>query len=101
MRREPHAVGRTLAALLGTLPGACFFGIALARTQPFELETRAVLGVVSVLPAWALAACWAVCASTAARAWLRSTALALVFAALAYGLPTRGEPQPSSHGVSS
>jgi hypothetical protein len=77
VRREQlnHSLGRTLAALLGSLPVALAIGIALGTVLPLRTEQRYLIGSYSVFPTWVALACWLLLATSAGRAW---GALALV-----------------------
>jgi hypothetical protein len=72
-----HSTGRTLAALLGSLPVALLLGLALAAKLPVSQQLAYLIGSYSVIPLWALCACATFLAPSARSAWLRLLAVGL------------------------
>lgn len=68
-QRLNHSTSRTLAALLGSLPGALLSGIALAAVLPLRIDQRYLIGSYSVFPVWVALACWLLLATSGRRAW--------------------------------
>ncbi|MCA9639113.1 MAG: hypothetical protein H6718_28895 [Polyangiaceae bacterium] len=86
MSRRAKLLGtaHVAAALVGTLPGAFFASVALARRLPFALETRFSIGFLALLVLWVGALCWVWRSHSAGRAWLWCLSVALPSGALAY-----------------
>ena len=76
-----HSAGRTLAALIGTLPVALAVALAIAYLLPVPITERYLIGSVTVLPLWTAASCWTFLAPSGRRAW-RWLAIALAAAVL-------------------
>ena len=80
-QRLNHSSGRTLAALLGTIPVAIGLGVVLTLLLPLERAERYLVGNYSVFPAWVALSLGVFLAPSARRAWLVLGGLALLLAA--------------------
>jgi hypothetical protein len=92
--RLAHSTGRTLAALLGTVPVALGIGIALAWALPLPLPLRYALGSFGVPLIWVAASCRMFLAPSGRRAGLEllgtliaAGAIALIASVLRAGVP--------------
>ncbi len=65
-----HSTGRTLAALLGTIPVALGVGVVLTLFLPLARTERFLVGHYSVFPAWTALCLWVFHAPSGKRAWL-------------------------------
>lgn len=83
-----HSTGRTLAALLGSLPVSLALGLVLAVWLPVSVPLAYLIGTYSVIPLWVVCACLTFLAPSARSAWLGLLAVGLSAALLAgLGLP--------------
>lgn len=79
-----HSTGRTLAALLGSLPVSMALGLALAVWLPVSVELAYLIGTYSVIPLWVACACLTFLAPSARGAWLWLLSVGLSAALLAW-----------------
>jgi hypothetical protein len=79
----------TAAAIFGTLPVAVLGCAALARFLPCSEDSRFAIAFAALVPSWLLGMCWAFVAQSGRRAWLLCLSLALLLAAVVYGVPAR------------
>ncbi|WP_373048396.1 hypothetical protein [Vulgatibacter sp.] len=77
-----HGLGRTTAALLGSLPAALATSVAMVQLLPFGLELRFMLGFFAFFVLWPAA----ICVLFLARSGLRAWGLAILLTAAAAGL---------------
>lgn len=80
-QRLNHSSGRTLAALLGTVPVAVGLGLVLTLLLPLGRAERYLIGNYSVFPAWVALSLAVFLAPSAKRAWLVLVVLGLLLAA--------------------
>ena len=65
-----HSTGRTLAALLGTIPLAVGAGLVLTLLLPLGRSERFLIGGFSVFPLWTALSLIVFLAPSGKRAWL-------------------------------
>jgi hypothetical protein len=88
-----HSTGRTLAALLGTLPVVLAVAVAIAYVLPRPVTERYLAGSVAALPLWTAASAWTFLAPSGRRAWLR-LAIVLAVAVLVIAAARTLAPNP-------
>jgi hypothetical protein len=87
LETKTQATLRWSAALVGTLPGALFAMVCLARFLPFSESMRFTLGFTLGVPLWVTAMCVTLLAASGTRAWLACLGAALVLGVLALAIP--------------
>ena len=84
-----HGVGRTSAALLGSLPLSLAFSVLLARGLPLAADLRFAIGFFAFFAIWPAAICLLFLMRSGVRAWAvvagSTAALALLAAIFGAG----------------